>query len=115
MKPRAKEITPAQFMEWVEKNKHRTWHREDHEGNMLHNLPPRTHEIKYLRFSLTFNLDTRDMMIFSISSEGMNDDLSADCREEFDGTILDLLEHKLELCKQKREELYAKEKKRGHR
>jgi len=78
----AKPITLKELNEWIKKNKKRTWFLKE---------MPTTFEVKYLRFSL----DTRTMTIFNIQTESFKN-LTVDYREKFDGTILDLLDHKLE-------------------
>ena len=81
----ARPVSMQELTDWVEKNKHRTWHFENFgNGPSL--------EIKYLDFCL----DTRDMKVFTIGVRGLGEDFSCDFREEFDGSILDLLEHKLD-------------------
>lgn len=87
-----KAVLFSEVVAWVEKNKHRTWHREDAEGNFLPGLH-RTNEIKYF----TFHLDTRDMRVYHIVAEGYDDlEVVASEKEDgFEGTILDLLDQKL--------------------
>lgn len=83
----AKPVTIEQLGAWVKKNEHRTWNI----SNWKKGAKQRTFEVKYIDFTL----DTRDMKIFRLSTRSFAD-LEADFREEFDGTILELLEDKLE-------------------
>lgn len=93
----AEPVTMAQLTEWVEKNKHRTWNiprsfkKED-------GYKQRTFEIKYIDFVL----DTRDMKVFRLSTRSFAN-LECDFREDFNGTILDLLEHKLKEWNERKE------------
>lgn len=79
----ARAVTLVELNDWLEKNKKRTWHLMEgwKEGS--------THEIKYLYPSF----DTRDMKIFHIEAQPC--DIHVNFRDEFNGTILDLLENKL--------------------
>lgn len=82
----AKVVTLQQLHEWIKNNMHRTWSR-----GMDVPFENRTLELKYIRF----NLDTRDMKIFSITTDGFGNH-SADFRDdEKDWTILDLLDSTL--------------------
>lgn len=82
----AHEITLQELQQWIDKNQHRTW---KHNSNVP--TDRRTLEVKYLRFSL----DTRDMKIFNIVTDGFGD-CSADFRDDDkDWTLLDLLDSKL--------------------
>jgi hypothetical protein len=80
-----KTITPKEFVEWVKNNEHRTWSFRKGWGQ------GGTHEIKYLRF----HLDTRDMKIYRVEMNGLGMEEVADFREDFDGNLLELMEHKL--------------------
>lgn len=85
----AHEVTIGQLADWIEKNKHRTW-SHDHLAGKTKRCP--SFEMKYIRF----NLDTRDMRIFAIQTDG-GGNLTVDFREDDkDWTILDLLESKLD-------------------
>lgn len=84
---KAKPVTMQELTDWVKANEHRTWH-----WPKITNGLKSTMEIKYLSFSL----DTRDMEVWSISVEGAGPDYHACDKDEFDGTILELLESKLE-------------------
>lgn len=79
-------MTLDEVNQWIKRNTLRTWSFPNFgkENSTL--------EIKYFRF----NLDTRDMKIFRIEIDGFADKV-ADFREDFDGTILELLESKLEV------------------
>jgi len=87
----AKTITPKQLMEWVKTNEHRTWSLRKGWGT------GGTHEVKYLRF----HLDTRDMKIYRIDVDGLGMEEAADFREEFDGNLLELLEYKLKIYRER--------------
>lgn len=77
-----------ELSEWVEKNRHRTWHWPSHmKGERL------TLEIKYLEFSL----DTRDMTVWRLSTAGRGPEVVIrDTKETGDWTILNELEAKLD-------------------
>jgi len=91
----AHEVTLKQLSDWIEKNKHRTWNHDYHFGP--EKKGETTFEMKYIRF----NLDTRDMRIFAIQTDGFGE-LKVDFREDDkDWTILDLLEFKLDQRRKK--------------
>jgi hypothetical protein len=94
----ARPITLEELQAWITKNEHHTWH------STVANLTNRekTLFIKYMRF----NLDTRDMKIFAIHSDGFSTDLNVDFRDDKkDWTILDLLDSKIEAAMLKLGEL----------
>jgi hypothetical protein len=93
----AKEVSLQELVDWVKKNEHRTWWRGPKQD--LSGFDKRTLEMKYLRF----NLDTRDMKVFSISVEGFTDTSGVDFREDDrDWTVLDLLEAKLDKARERK-------------
>lgn len=84
---KAAPVTVKQLADWVEKNKSRTWNWPSiGKGKEL------TLEMKYIYFSL----DTRDMEIWYIRTEGGGHPIEVSDKDEFDGTILDLLEKRLD-------------------
>lgn len=85
----AKEVTLKELNDWIQKNLHRTWFRGQKPGS----LEDWTMEMKYIRF----NLDTRDMKIFSLTTRGLGKEITVDFRDDDkDWTILELLESRLE-------------------
>lgn len=94
----AKAVLLSELVQWVENNKHRTWHREDENGNFIHGLK-RSGEVKYF----TFQLDTRDMRVYHVTADGF-EVTSASEGEEFEGTVLELLEKKLDEAYERWEE-----------
>lgn len=87
----AREITLSDLQRWLEKNKHRVWAWED---PAFWDIPEKkkTLEIKYM----SFRLDTRDMKIFRIDTDGAGPDHCVDIRDDkIDWSLLDLLESKL--------------------
>lgn len=84
----ADRVTMQQVTDWIERNKERTWN--------VSLKGKRSFEIKYLDFVL----DTRMMLVFRIASRGCVD-MEADYREDFKGSILDLLEYKLNASQKK--------------
>lgn len=84
-----KGVTLQELSDWVEKNKERTWHFEGFKDHKKE----RTLEIKYLSFSL----DTRDMMVWTVEVEGMGGSVYSvrDDSKDDERTILDDLTSKL--------------------
>lgn len=101
----ARSVTVQEFSDWFEKIKHRTWWcgRSDADGNQkidLEAIRKRQMEVKYFYLSL----DTRDGKIWHIKTrEGL--DTSVSESEKFDGTILELLERRMD---ERREEIAQK-------
>lgn len=83
-----REVTLDELQIWINKNKKHFWG----DGANGVKFDDRTLKVKYIRF----NLDTRDMKIFHISTQGFGNS-EADFREEDSSeTILDLLSKKLD-------------------
>ena len=83
---KSRPVTLQQLQDWVKANEGRTWY-----WDRLDKAQKLSLEIKYLIFSL----DTRDMEVWKISVDGANDIHVRD-GEDFDGTILELLDKKLD-------------------
>ena len=85
----AKPVSLKRLHEWLQKNCHKTWY--------LGEYPEQCKEkrtigaVKYIEPVF----DTRTMNIFHLSTRGWGR-YEVDFREEFDGDILDLLEHKID-------------------
>lgn len=89
----AKAVSLKEFTDWIDKNIHRTWNH----GPKMSKLMSRSLEIKYFYPSI----DTRDMKVFHIRISGWGDDWDVNHCDKFDGTILELLEKKLDDYKSK--------------
>lgn len=94
----AREISLKEFNDWLNENTHLTWcmQKKFKIGGFGSKHPEAGPYIKYIYPSI----DTRDMKIYHIKT----DRFEVDFRDEFDGTILDLLLHKIRKYK---EEIYA--------
>jgi hypothetical protein len=89
----AKPVSLVQLHQWLKENSHLTWHLGSEvygQGAFGSKHTDKGPHIKYVYP----NLDTRSMEIFSLRAEGFLHYV-VDFREEFDGTILDLLVHKI--------------------
>lgn len=89
----AKAVSLAQLHNWLKENNHLTWHLGSEvygQGAFGSKHIDKGPHIKYIYP----NLDTRSMQIFSLRAEGFLHYV-VDFREEFDGTILDLLVYKI--------------------
>lgn len=75
-----------QLAAWIEKNKHVTWHHSTWGGRLADQKGSKRG--KYIRF----NLDTRDMKIFSLHLNGMGEDITIDFRDKGEGNLLDALD-----------------------
>lgn len=82
----AKPVSLQELQDWVKANEHRTWY-----WPRLKKKKTLTLEIKYLNFSL----DTRDMDLWRIWVDGSNREFDCSKHDEFEGTILELLEQKM--------------------
>jgi hypothetical protein len=91
----AREVSLAELHNWLKENSHLTWclNKDFAEGAFGSKHPEAGPYIKYIYPSF----DTRFMKIFHIKT----DKFEVDFREEFDGTILDLLLHKIKLYREK--------------
>lgn len=92
---KAEAVSLKEFVKWIDKNINRTWNH----GPKLRDFGKRTLEVKYFYPSI----DTRDMKVFYINTSGWGD-INVSHSEEFDGTILELLEKKLDERKAKNKE-----------
>lgn len=91
----AKCVTLAQLHRWLKDNNHITWNMNGAYGDggfgvKTKECPDKSPIIKYIFPSL----DMRTGTIYTLTTEGFGN-YCVDFREEFDGTILDLLAHKI--------------------
>jgi len=108
----AKSVTLKQFSEWLQQIEHRTW---SHRWFLPHKFPEidregkkHTREVKYFYPKMEFSLDTRDWRVFHIQTR--DPELQANQSDDFEGTILELLETKMDKKFQWEEDEYNKEK-----
>jgi hypothetical protein len=79
----AKAVSLREWNNWLKENSKLTWHVDGYG-------PDGVRAIKYM----SPQFDTRTMKIYHISTSGIGN-YCVDFREEFPGTILDLLAHKI--------------------
>lgn len=87
----AREVLLSELHNWLKENSELTWHHGSElygKGGFGQKTCP---VIKYIHP----HLDTRDMKIYHLTTSGVGN-YCVDFREEFDGTILDLLKYKIE-------------------
>ena len=96
--PKARAVSLKRFDEWLLKNRSRLW---DWRGMKEHGRP--SCEVKYLYPSF----DTRSREIFYIKTASQHFEVREG--EEFDGDILDLLEHRMDVKRAEMEKKYKEE------
>ena len=98
---RATGVTIAEFYEWTEKIKERTWFR-DWGKRPVEEMP--SHEFKYMYPRMAYSVDTRDMQVFYIGCDDSSGKMvEASEGENFTGTVCELFETRLNERLAKRE------------